>query len=85
MKPTEQVRANVTEDGLVLLDIEKGRIFTANGVAARIWQGIVVEKKSKAEVVDSIAREWNSAPEVVAGDVQEFVNKLKQQQLVIEV
>jgi hypothetical protein len=83
MKPAEHVRANLTNDGLVLLDITKGRIFTANAIAALIWQNVIIENKPETEVVDSIMKEWESTREVAARDLTEFVDMLKQEQLVI--
>ena len=85
MKPADHVRANVTDDGLVVLDLDKGQIFSANTVAARIWQDMIVNNKSKEEVVDAIARDWGSTPEVVAKDLDTFVEGLKQQELVVGV
>lgn len=84
MKPAEHVRADVTDDGLVLLDLDKGQIFSANPIAARIWQGIVVDNKPKDEVIEAIAREWGSTSEVVAKDLETFVDKLKRQALVVD-
>jgi hypothetical protein len=84
MKPAEHVRADVTDDGLVVLDIDNGQIFGANAIAARIWQDVVVGNKRKEEVVDSIVRDWGGVPDVVARDLETFVAKLKQQALVIE-
>lgn len=84
MKPAEHIRANVTNDGLVVLDIDKGQIFSANVIAARIWQGIVVENKPKQEIVDSIVKDWGSTAETVSKDLDAFVEKLKAQELVVE-
>jgi hypothetical protein len=85
MKPAAHVRTNLTDDGLVVLDIEKGRIFTANPIAAHIWQNLVVGNKPKPEVVDAIVEEWGSTPDVVAKDLEEFVVQLKLQQLIVDV
>lgn len=84
MRPADHVRANVTTDGLVILDINKGEIFSANVIAARIWQGIVIDNKPKQEVIDSIVQEWGGAQDVVSKDLDTFVDKLKVQELVVE-
>lgn len=83
MKPADHVRANLTDDGLVVLDIKQGQIFTANVIAARIWQGILVDGHSRNDVVDSIAKECNTPPDVVSNDVDEFIARLQQQQLIV--
>jgi len=84
MKSREHVRVNITNDGLVVLDLDKGQIFNANNVAARIWQRLVIENKSQQEVVAEISNEWSISPELVAQDVQGFVASLKQQEFVAD-
>lgn len=82
MRPADHVRANLSDDGLIVLDIQQGRIFTANVFAARIWQSIVVDNKSNDEVVQAIANECNVEPTIVERDVNEFISTLKEQQLI---
>lgn len=84
MKPTEHVRANVTDDGLIVLDLVKGQIFTANAIGARIWRGLFVDNQPKEQFVEAIAREWGTTAEVVAPDVEKFLIQLKQQGLVAD-
>lgn len=85
MKPAEHVRASVTNDGLVVLDIDKGEIFSANVIAARIWQGLVVDGKERRAVVESIVTEWGAAQESVEKDLDAFVETLVARQLVSDV
>lgn len=84
MKPSEHVRANVTNDGLIVLDLVKGQVFTANAIAARIWRGLFVDNQPKEQLVEAIAREWGTTPEIVATDMERFVAQLKQQHLVAD-
>jgi hypothetical protein len=84
MKASEHVQADITEDGLVLLDLGSGQIFTANGIAARIWQRAVVDNRPRAEVIESIVTDWNGTPDVVASDFDEFLDNLKKQRLVVD-
>jgi hypothetical protein len=84
MKPTEHVRANVTDDGLIVLDLVKGQIFTANAIGARIWQALFVDKQPQEEVVEVVASEWGTTPDIVTTDVERFVVQLKQQGLVAD-
>jgi hypothetical protein len=81
MKPAEHVRANVTTDGLVILDIKKGEIFSANIVAARIW-ALLMEGKTEAATVDAVAKEFGAPREVVERDAREFIESLLQRSLV---
>lgn len=84
MKPTEHVRANVTDDGLILMDLVKGQIFTANAIGARIWRGLFVDNQPEEKLVEVVASEWGTTPEIVATDVEKFVVQLKQQGLVAD-
>lgn len=84
MKPTEHVRANVTDDNLIVLDLVKGQIFTANMIGSRIWRGLFVDNQPKEQLVEAIAREWGTSPEIVATDIERFVVQLKQQGLVAD-
>jgi hypothetical protein len=84
MRPADAVRANVTEDGLVLLDVDSGRIFTANAIAADIWQNVIVNKTPQPEVVDRLASECGESSSVIAADLSAFLGHLQQQQLIVE-
>lgn len=84
MKPTQHVRANVTDDNLIVLDVVKGQIFTANTIGSRIWRGLFIDNQPQDQLVETIATEWKAAPEIVAKDVEKFVVQLKQQGLVVE-
>lgn len=84
MKVPEHVRVNVTRDGLIVLDICKAQIFRANMVAARIWQGIVIDSKSKEEVIESIVKECGTTRDLVARDLEEFIEALKSKKLIVD-
>jgi Coenzyme PQQ synthesis protein D (PqqD) len=81
MKPAEHVRANVTDDGLVILDIDKGEIYSANVVAARIWN-LLMDGKSEQEAVDAVAAEFDAPKDVVARDAHAFIESLVAKSLV---
>ena len=84
MKPTQHVRANVTADNLIVLDLVKGQIFTANSIGSRIWRGLFVENQPEEQLADDIAKEWETKPEIVAKDIEKFLVQLKQQGLVAD-
>jgi hypothetical protein len=81
MTPAKHVRANVTSDGLILMDIENGSIFSANVVGARIWQ-LLREGRLEEQITDAIAEEWGVPRDTVASDVIEFVQSLRERALV---
>jgi hypothetical protein len=80
----EWVRASVTDDGLVILDIVKGEIHSANIVAARIWRLMVDEGKTEQEAVDAIVTEFEATRETVERDTRTFVDSLMQKDIVKE-
>ena len=84
MKPAQHVRANVTDDNLIVLDLVKGQIFTANTIGSRIWRGLFVNNQPKEQLVEVISTEFGTTPEVVEKDVEKFVVQLKQQGLVAD-
>jgi hypothetical protein len=83
MKPAPHVRANTSNDGLILLDIATGQIFSANPIAARIWNGLE-QGLSLTDIVQRIVAETGADPEVVERDAAEFVNTLRLRALVAE-
>lgn len=81
MKPASHVRANVTADGLVLLDIEGGAIFSANRVGARIWE-LLESGQAEADIAQRVAEEFEVPLGRVEQDLQEFIAALKARALV---
>ena len=84
MKPAQHVRANVNDDNLIVLDLVKGQIFTANTIGSRIWRGLFVDKQPKEQLVEVIATEFGTTQEVVVKDVEKFVVQLQQRGLVAD-
>lgn len=80
MKINEHVRANCTEDGLVILDIDRGEIYSGNIVAAHIWK-LLIERKDKDEIIDSIVDKYNAPRETVERDYQAFIKSLEEKNL----
>jgi hypothetical protein len=83
MKPSPHVRSNVSDDGLILLDIRSGQIFSANAIAARIWSGL--ERGEPLEtIVDRIVAETGADAAIVERDAANFLDTLKVRALVGE-
>jgi hypothetical protein len=83
MKAAPHVRANVTNDGVVLLDVKEGSIYTANVVGARIWQ-LLQNGYAEAEVIEQIVAEYGAPRATVESDFREFTSSLKQRALLAE-
>ncbi len=83
MKMPDNVRATVTGDGVVFLDIHKGRILSSNNVGARIWaklqEGVPAE-----QIAEQISAEFKAPRDVVEEDVLSFIASLRQKELVLD-
>lgn len=77
------VRASVSDDGLVLLDVQGGLILGSNPVGARIWQ-LIAQGDGPLEIAHQLAREFDVPLERVYRDVAAFVSALKKCGLVTE-
>jgi PqqD family protein of HPr-rel-A system len=60
---------------LVLFHRETGVVFTANHVAARIWQSLA-EGESLDAIAEALSRDYHIAAAVAAQDVAQFVREL---------
>src|SRR5262249_47228129 len=83
MKPASRVRSNVSDDGVILLDIQFGQIFSANVIGASVWRGLE-RGESIREIVDAIVDQTGADRLVVKRDVSEFVRALAARALVEE-
>src|SRR3954454_11434062 len=69
------VRASVHKDGIVFLHSSKGAIFSANRVAASIWQG-VCDGRTVDEISSEVSREFDGPPDAVRKDAESFIAHL---------
>jgi hypothetical protein len=69
------VRSTVSENGLVLLHIGSGLVFTANQTGARIWSEIT-QGACPATVGRGLSREYGAPIEQTTRDVAQFVSEL---------
>jgi hypothetical protein len=83
MKPASHVRSSVTDEGIVLLDVATGRIFSANAIGARIWRGLE-DGEPVGAIVDRIAAETGADRAVVDRDAAQFIEMLRVRALVGE-
>ena len=75
MHASTHVRATISEDGVVFMDVRAGLILSANSTGARVWQGLLA-----GETPDSIAEALSTAYATdlvgVRADVDCFVQAL---------
>src|SRR4051794_7119164 len=70
------VRASVHSEGLVLLHIGTGLLFTSNAIGAIIWQSLADQRRLEALGVD-ISAEFSVPLEQVEKDVVCFISDLE--------
>jgi hypothetical protein len=77
---TPNLKTIVSEDGAVILDIERDSMSTLNPTGAYVWQGL--ERGETIEtIIANLARETGEDSPVVEPDVREFVAELQRKQL----
>ena len=69
------------EDGSVLIDLESGKVFSLNGVGAKIWTKIE-EGLAFEALLDSLAHDYDVPREQLRSDLATFVGELEKKGLV---
>jgi hypothetical protein len=82
-RPSTHVRASFSEDGLVLLDVDRGVVLAANAVGARIWQ-LIELRHTSTDIADRIASDYGVPAPRAAADVSAFIASLLARELVVE-
>jgi hypothetical protein len=80
IKPSDSVRDVANQDGSVLLDIHQGVCFSLNPVGARIWQMLKAEH-SVDQIAGRLSAEFGVAEQQVSQDVGDFVDMLRENNL----
>jgi len=75
MRLPSTLRASANDDGLVLLNVETGQIYTSNVVGGEIWR-LLEEGRSEAEIAAHLARVYGRPESAIAEDVHEFIGGL---------
>ncbi len=74
-RPSRAVKASISSDGLVLLDMNGGLVLASNVVGARIWQ-LLEERRSRTHIAQQLANEYSIAIDRAERDVAAFVAAL---------
>ena len=75
------VASSVHDNGIVLLHLANGHIFTSNAIGARIWRE-VVERQPLDVVVNGISKEYQISRTVICAHVEAFLVELERQTLI---
>ena len=70
-----EVISGKLEDQIVMMDIEKGKYFSMNPVATRVWE-LLEEPSSAGELCDQLLNEFEVSREKCFDEVQELLDKL---------
>ena len=82
-KISDSVRSMHGQDGAVLLDVQRGQLFNLNAVGSRIF-ALVEVGSSEPEIVNVISREFDADRMLVKNDVRQFIETLRQHDLLKE-
>jgi hypothetical protein len=76
LKLHNELRISEHSDGAVILDVQRGQVFSANAMGARILV-FLQENKNLDQIADQISKEFRAPRELVCADVQKFVDSLR--------
>lgn len=81
-KINQEVRTTPSdEDGSVLINLESGKVFSLNGVGAKVWT--MLEQRLTFEgLLDSLAREYEVPRQQLKDDLEPFIHDLERNGLV---
>lgn len=77
----KHVQSVIDPDGAVLLDLNRGKYFSLNGLAADIWRKLE-EGLSLAQVEAHLVEKYDAPVEVLRRDLAGFVESLRKERLV---
>jgi len=78
-KISESARSTYTQDGAVVLDIQKGQCYGLNVVAAKAWSTLESRKSGIAfrELIDTLGSTLSVSREQLETDIAEHLQKLE--------
>jgi predicted flavoprotein YhiN len=74
------VRRTQTQDGAVLLEIERGQMFCLNSVGSKILE-LIASECDEHEVARRISAEYGADIDIVRADVREFLETLSRRSI----
>ncbi len=81
---SSSVRATFSEDGAVLLDIEKGICYSLNVVGMKVWQILESDGGTSAfkDIVDVLAPQFAIPREQLGEDIRTYLQELAKKRLI---
>lgn len=75
LHPSPAVRASISVDGLVLLDMDGGLVLSSNVVGARIWE-LIEQQRTACEIARQLAADYDVPDDRAHRDVAAFIDAL---------
>ncbi len=79
----EQVIAQKASADFLLFNMDDGKYYSLNEVGCRIWE-LCDGSHSTEQIIDTLAQEYDEAKEVLAEDVVEFLERFRNDKLIVE-
>src|SRR6266478_3988464 len=81
MKIHEHIRSNRNEDGSVVLDVLRGKMYGLNPVASHILQ-LLGQGLDETQIKSEISRQFSADADTIDKDVDEFLSKLAELEVI---
>jgi hypothetical protein len=78
-------RFNETANGdeIIIVQLDRGDFLSLTGIAAMVWR-LIDGKRSRTDLITTLANEFALENEVIAGDVDDFLKQLRQSGLLAD-
>lgn len=70
------IKETASEDGGVLLDVDRGICFSINSVGLKIWQSLK-QGRSADQIVEALQRDYTVSRQELLNDVRTFLGQLE--------
>lgn len=77
------VKETASEDGAVLLDVERGICFSLNFIGLQIWE-LLKKGCDQNQIVDALQKDYSIAREQLQDDVRQFMQDLEASKLLVD-
>lgn len=83
MTVSKDVRCTITPEGVMLLDMSSGKLFSTNSLGLKVWTGLQ-DRVQIPQLIDTLCEEFGIARAIVESDVAKYLDKLKVGGLIYE-
>lgn len=71
-----------TDDGIVVVDPNEGKVRVLNGVGSEIWK-LVSKQNTKAAIEQQIADNYGISAEQASADIDAFLSQLSERGMIV--